>query len=148
MTRAANSSSTSVSPSSPSSAAKFAAAARVLSEHVRRVGLVVPGFRCPPRIIGVDRTVRRAQNGQGAVVAVRIANRPFTAAVADMIEGVIVVNRLEPPEADRVRDELWRVMLAFTVSLFDSPSAQARSHGEHVRGGIDPSREVESARVA
>jgi hypothetical protein len=40
-----------------------------------------------------------------------------------MIEGVIVVNRLTPPDADRVRDELWRVMLAFTTQLFASDNA-------------------------
>lgn len=99
---------------------QFAAAARVLSEHARRIGLVAPGFRCPPRIIGVDRTIRRSADGSGGVVAVRVAHRPFTATVSDMIEGVVVINKLTPPEADRVRDELWRVMLAFTAELFSS----------------------------
>jgi hypothetical protein len=37
-----------------------------------------------------------------------------------MIEGVIVVNRLSPPEADRVRTLLWRSMLRFTIQLADS----------------------------
>lgn len=113
MARADNTSSTSVT-------SKFAAAARVLSEHARRIGLVAPGFRCPPRIIGVDRTIRRSADGSGGVVAVRVAHRPFTATVADMIEGVVVINKLTPPEADQARDELWRVMLAFTAELFSS----------------------------
>lgn len=95
----------------------FASAARVLSDAVHAAGLVVPGFRCPPRVIGVDRTVRRAPGGVGGVVAVRLADRPFTAAVSDMIEGVVVLNNLAPPEADRVRTMLWRSMLHFTVQL-------------------------------
>lgn len=95
----------------------FASAARVLSDAVHAAGLVVPGFRCPPRVIGVDRTVRRAPGGVGGVVAVRLTDRPFTAAVSDMIEGVVVLNNLVPPEADRVRTLLWRSMLHFTVQF-------------------------------
>jgi hypothetical protein len=56
---------------------------------------------------------------------VRIADRPFTAAVGDMIEGVIHINRLEPPEADRVRTQLWRTMLQFTVET--SPTRRQAS---------------------
>ncbi len=28
--------------------------------------------------------------------------------LADMIEGVVITNRLRAPEADRLRNELWR----------------------------------------
>jgi hypothetical protein len=35
--------------------------------------------------------------------------------VGDMIEGVLHINRLEPTEADRMRTQLWRTMLQFTV---------------------------------
>lgn len=103
----------------------FTAAARALSVAVSGEGLVVPGFRCPPRVIGVDRTIRRGPDGIGGVVAVRITGRPFTAAVADMIEGVIVINRLASPDADVVRSSLWRTMLQFTlesVGLSGTPS--------------------------
>ena len=48
-----------------------------------------------------------------------IADRPFTAVIGDMIEGVIVINRLDPPEADRIRTLLWRAMLQFTVQAFE-----------------------------
>jgi hypothetical protein len=34
-----------------------------------------------------------------------------------MIEGVVVLNNLTPPDADRVRTLLWRSMLHFTVQL-------------------------------
>ena len=87
----------------------------MLAQHAAEMGLVVPGFRSPPRTVGVNRTLRRSPGGEGGVVAVRLADRPFTAVIGDMIEGVIVVNRLSPPEADRARTHLWRVMLKFTV---------------------------------
>lgn len=69
------------------------------------MGLVGPSFRCPPRLVGVDRTIRR--RGEGAIVSVRLRGRPWPAVVADMIEGVVVANRLDPPRSDRLRAELW-----------------------------------------
>jgi hypothetical protein len=83
----------------------FASAARTLTREARRRGLVGPSFRCPPRLVGVDRTLRR--HGEGVVVAVRLRGRPWAAVLADMIEGVVVANRLQPPHADRLRNELW-----------------------------------------
>jgi hypothetical protein len=58
------------------------------------------------------------------VVAVRLTDRPFTAAVGDMIEGVLVINRLEPPLADQMRTLLWRTMLQFTVEVTNSPRSR------------------------
>ena len=84
---------------------EFAAAARTLTREARRRRLVAPGFRCPPRLVGVDRTIRRRPDG--AVVAVRLRDRPWAAVLADMIEGVVVANRLTPPVSDRLRAELW-----------------------------------------
>lgn len=81
----------------------------MLGGEARRRSLVVPGFRCPPRIVGVDRSIRHHRNG--VVVAVRVKGRPFVAVLADMIEGVIAANQLRPPEADRLRSELWTVVL-------------------------------------
>ena len=101
--------------------------------HVAELDLEVPGFRCPPRVMGVNRTLRRRPDGIGGVVAVRVADRPFTAVISDMIEGVVVVNRLEPELAGRVRSHLWRVMLRFTVESADS---------------VGPRREAPDARVA
>jgi hypothetical protein len=43
-------------------------------------------------------------------VAVTVRERPFVAVLADMIEGVIVVNRLVSPEADQVRTALWTML--------------------------------------
>lgn len=99
----------------------FAAAARSLAREARRRGLVGPSFRCPPRLVGVDRSIRRRHSG--AVVSIRLRDRPRSAVFADMIEGVIVTNRLEPPHADRLRAELWEAI---------EPTAGS---GRHARAG-------------
>ena len=98
----------------------FTEAARVLARHAAEMGLDVPGFRTPPRTVGMNRTLRRSPDGSGGVVAVRLADRPFTAVIGDMIEGVIVLNRLTVADADRVRTHLWRLMLKFTVEAAPS----------------------------
>jgi len=103
----------------------FASAARVLAQSAGELDLVVPGFRSPPRMVGVNRTVRRALDGQGGVVAVRIVDRPFTAVIGDMIEGIIRINNLSLAEADRVRTALWATMLQFTVEYSEKPSRVA-----------------------
>ena len=76
--------------------------------------LVAPSFRCPPRLVGVDRSIRRRGGSAGSdpVVSIRVKGRPREAVIADMIEGVVVANGLAPPDADRVRNELWTVMAA------------------------------------
>ena len=84
---------------------EFAAAARILTREARRRGLIGPSFRCPPRLVGVDRSIRRRHDG--AVVSIRLHDRPRGAVIADMIEGVVVTNGLRPPAADRLRTELW-----------------------------------------
>lgn len=88
------------------SALDFAHAAKALGREARRRGLVAPSFRCPPRVVGVARTLRRFEGG-GAVVAVQLKGRPWLAVLGDMIEGVIVANSLVPPQADQLRTELW-----------------------------------------
>ena len=96
--------------------AAFANAARLLATEARRRGLVAPGFRSPPRLVGVDRSIRR--HPSGAAVAVRVRSRPWVAVAADMIEGVIAANRLAPPQSDRLRAELWNA-LGFTAAAAD-----------------------------
>lgn len=90
------------------STVRFAQAARTLTREARARGLVGPSYRCPPRLVGVDRSLRRTATG--AVVAVRLRGRPWVAVVADMIEGVVATNRLAPPAADRLRAELWAAL--------------------------------------
>ena len=70
----------------------------------RAAGLVVPAFRCPPRVAGAQRTVRRYPGG--AVVAVQLKGRPFVDVTADMVDGVLVVNRLADEASARMRPVL------------------------------------------
>ena len=105
----------------------FASAARTLTREARRRGLVGPSFRCPPRLVGVDRSIRRRDGG--AIVSVRLRGRPWIAVLADMIEGVVAANRLRPPQSDRLRAELW------SVCGVDASSATTVSDGaDAVRG--------------
>lgn len=85
---------------------RFATAARVLGRTAHRRGLRVPAFRSPPRLREVDRSLRRHESG-AATVSVRLKGRPWSAVVADMIEGVVAANRLHGAGADRVRTALW-----------------------------------------
>ena len=99
------------SPVASLNSAEFAAVARALSDQSRRLDLVVPGFRSPPRIVGVDRTIRRfASRESGGLISVAVRGRPLAAIVADMIEGVIVLNALAAADAARVRAALWRAL--------------------------------------
>ena len=84
---------------------QFANAARSLGHAARLRDLVVPGFRAPPGIEGVQRTLRRRRGVPS--IAVRLKGRPWSAVVADMIEGVIVANGLAGVRADRARSALW-----------------------------------------
>jgi len=92
----------------------FVSAANLLGTVAGRFGLVAPGFRMPPRIVGAQRTVRRRPGG--GVVAVAVKNRPVAAVLADMIDGVIVVNNIAPPESDTVRAALWSAVTPLLVS--------------------------------
>ncbi len=89
-----------------SASLRFAAAVRTIGQESRRRGLVVPGFRSPPRLAGVDRSLRRRHDG-GATVAVVLRGRPWPAVLADLVEGVVVANRLGGRAADRARSALW-----------------------------------------
>ena len=107
--------------SSSLTAVEFAALARAIASTVHQSGLAAPGFRCPTRIIGVDRTIRRlaGQDVAGTVagiVAVNVKDRPLAAVVADMIEGVVILNQLSAVEAARVRAALWLSLESATTS--------------------------------
>lgn len=93
----------------PATSLRFAGAARLLGDEARRLGLVVPGFRSPPRLRGLDRSLRRRPGG-GATVSVRIRGRPWVAVAADMIEGVVAANGLAGHGADEARAAMWRAL--------------------------------------
>lgn len=67
-------------------------------------GLVVPGFRSPPRLPGAVRTVRRQLGG--ALVSVAWRGRSSAEVVEDMIDGVVLVNGLAGPAAETCRSHL------------------------------------------
>jgi hypothetical protein len=88
---------------------RFAGAARRLTLEARRLGLRPPAFRSPPRLNGVARSLRRRADG-GAVVAVVLRGRPWSAVLADLIDGVVAANALAGLEADRARAALWEAL--------------------------------------
>jgi hypothetical protein len=85
-------------------ALRFAETARRLGAAARAAGLAVPAFRCPPRVAGAERTIRRYPGG--TVVSVRLRDRPFDEVATDMVEGVLVANRLSGDAALRHRTAL------------------------------------------
>jgi len=88
----------------PAPALRFAEAARLLGAAAHANGLAVPAFRCPPRTAGVMRSIRRYPGG--TVVSVRLRGRPFATVVDDMVEGVLVANRVADPDTGRLRAAL------------------------------------------
>lgn len=87
--------------------AQFSSLARRVADQARGLGLVPPAFRTPPRVAGVDRTLRRQRDGHaGGVVAVRLAGRAPAAVVGDLVDGVIAVNGLGGDDAARARSAL------------------------------------------
>jgi hypothetical protein len=92
-------------------ALQFSSAVRTLGQAARARGLVVPGFRSPPRLTGAERTLRRRPDG-GVTIAVVLRGRPFVAVVGDMIEGIVVANQLDGTAATRARTALWEAVVA------------------------------------
>lgn len=88
---------------------KFAEAGKRLGTAASLLGLSVPAFRAPPRVEGTDRTIRWGPNDTVSV-SVRIRRRPWAAVLADMIDGVVCANRLNPSDAARVRNECWQAV--------------------------------------
>ena len=91
-----------------SSSAEFAAAVRVVAEAARRRGLSVPVFRSPPGLPELDRSLRRTASG--TVVAIRLGDRPVASIQADVVDGVVVANRLSGREASGFRRAAWAAL--------------------------------------
>ena len=87
---------------------RFSSAAQALAHASRALGYAAPGFRCPPRIAGVHRTIRRRAGSVS--IAVQWRGRPWAAVLADMVEGIVVANNLCGVEADRCRAALWEAL--------------------------------------
>ena len=101
---------------------RFAEAGRCLAAVATDLGVQIPSFRTPPRLAGLDRTIRRGPDGS-VLVSVRSRGRVWSAVLADMIEGVVHANALEPREAARLRDELWEA----TADIVAEPAPMAES---------------------
>ena len=89
----------------PTLTMRFAEAARALGRAARLRDLEVPTFRSPPGLAGIQRSIRR--RGRAATISVVLRGRPWQAVLADMIEGIIVANRLPSSRSDTVRRALW-----------------------------------------
>lgn len=83
----------------------FAETARVIGQVARNHKLSVPTFRSPPRIQEVHRSIRRGIDF--SVVSVSFSDRPASAVISDMIEGVLVANHLDKNKSDFFRALLW-----------------------------------------
>ena len=99
---------------------KFAAAARTLGQAARLRGLVVPCFRSPPGVEGVQRTIKRRRGVP--TIAVSLRGRPWPAVVSDMIEGIVVGNGLSGARADRIRAALWLAIDSSTERAATAPA--------------------------
>ena len=88
-----------------SSSVRFAQTVQALARVARASGLTVPGFRSPPRLDGVQRSIRRFPNG--ATVAVVVRGRPWPAVQSDLVEGFVAANALSGRAADDARAALW-----------------------------------------
>jgi hypothetical protein len=96
----------------------FSGIAQALGDEARHAGLIVPGFRSPPRLAGARRTIRRPPAG-GAVVAVVIRDRPIGEVITDMIDGVVAANQLSGEQADEILGRLRR-RVAFAAAGHDT----------------------------
>jgi hypothetical protein len=94
----------------PADPVRFASAARRLSVEARRRCLAVPAFKSPPRLAGVDRSIRRRPDGT-AVVAVRVHGRSLEAVVTDMVEGILAANPLAADDRSEHRRALLETVL-------------------------------------
>lgn len=90
----------------PVSAVEFSEAVRAVSTLARGEGLSVPVYRSPPRVAGLDRTIRR-RGRASAVVSIRLGGRPLAAVRSDVIDAVVAANDLDPAPADRFRRAAW-----------------------------------------
>jgi hypothetical protein len=57
------------------------------------------------------------------VVSVRLHGRPWAAVVADMIDGVVALNRLDVRRASRARADLWHAVVPDAGEHRVGPSA-------------------------
>ncbi|MFP5257235.1 MAG: hypothetical protein ACLGI8_15445 [Acidimicrobiia bacterium] len=114
---------------------RFARTVQALAAAGRELGLEVPAFRSPPRLVGVQRSIRRAPGA--TMVAVVVRGRPWAAVQADLVEGVVAANELSAESADRARARLWEAIAPVEAApepeVVGPPDAPQRGSGGAVR---------------
>lgn len=108
-------------------ALRFASVARSLGTAARASGLEVPAFRSPPRIPDVNRSIRRYPGG--SVVSVKIKGRTLGRVVEDMVDGVLISNRVRGEASPRLRLALLRAALGEFLPETQLPNAQVADQG-------------------
>lgn len=120
-----------------SSVEDFLSSVRVVSDVAAGLTLDVPVFRSPPRSRSLDRSIRRGS--RSIVISVRRRDRPMEAVRADLIEGVIVANGLDPIVASEFRRCAWSALnCARSVPTAAPPSIDqiAMSQGSAFEAGV------------
>ncbi len=107
----------------PEGLARVDQAFQHLAEKIQRgtesLGLTVPQFKTPPSLVGVARTISKYRQSLPShlpsnkphfefTVAVAVKGRLASAIMADMIEGVCVVNNLTGAKAQDAKTSLWK----------------------------------------
>lgn len=98
----------------------FAAVARRLGELARARGRTAPGFRSPPRLPGVNRSLRHESDGS-ATISVKLRGRPAVAVMADMVEGLIKAVGADGADSVRLRDEAWAAVAGLVETENQTP---------------------------
>ena len=107
-------------------ATDFATVSRILVHTAAQFGGTAPGFRSPPRIPGVKRSVTRNRDGS-VTVAVAVRDRPVMAVIADMIDGVLLTSGGSGD--GELYDALWAAAQHWVQGAY---TAEAPS-GRHLR---------------
>ena len=104
-------------------AMSFAAVGRVLTDQALAQGVTAPSFRSPPRIPGVRRSVTRNRD-DSITVSVIVSQRPLSAVIADMIDGVVLTSGLRADEARALYDTLWTRSHSWLLGV--APATESR----------------------
>ncbi len=96
------------------SATDFATASRILTDTAAQFNGTAPGFRSPPRIPGVKRSVTRNRDGS-VTVAVAVRDRPVMAVIADMIDGIMLTSG-DSGESN-LYDALWSAAQSWVQNM-------------------------------
>ena len=101
----------------------FSRTCLALARACEALGVAAPGFRSPPSMPGVDRTLRRVPGSAVPVVVVRLRGRSRDAIRGDLIEGVVAASADALPAG--VDEARLRAVLEEVVPLAAAAGSQA-----------------------